>query len=174
MRRTPANVVGVGSTLMSDDGVGPAAIARLSARGVAAGVELHDAGLALSDVLGTLDPSVPLIVVDAVRGGGPPGTIYEVRLDSGTREVVGADRMTSLHELSVLPALRLEALTGRVFADVTVFGVEPEKLEWGEGLSPAVDAALDKVVDAVLKHVETKCASTTAGDRHERDGTQAE
>ena len=163
MCRTRANVVGVGSTLMSDDGVGPAAIARLAARGVPEGIELHDAGLALSGVLGTLDPSVPLIVVDAVRGGGAPGTIHEIRLDAATCEAAGGPMM-SLHELSVVPALRLEALTGRVFADVTVFGVEPEKLEWGERLSPAVAAALDAVADAVLKHVETKCASTTAGD----------
>ena len=164
MCRTRANVVGVGSTLMSDDGVGPAAIARLAARGVPEGIELHDAGLALSGVLGTLDPSVPIVVIDAVRAGGPPGTIYEVRVDAETCEVAGTGYMMSLHELSVVPALRLEALTGRVFADVTVFGVEPEKLEWGERLSPAVAAALDAVADAVLKHVETKCASTTAGD----------
>ena len=164
MSKTVANVVGVGSTLMCDDGVGPAAIDRLSCRGVPVGVRLHDAGLSVSDVLGGLDPSVPLVVIDAVRGSGPPGTVYEIHLDSGTPEVAGAGRMLSLHELSVVPALELEALTGRVFSDVTVFGVEPETLQWGENLSPAVAGALDKLTRAVIQHVQTMCPSSLPGD----------
>ena len=54
------NILGVGNPLMGDDGVGPAAIERLGARGVPRGVHLWDAGLAVSDVLGMLDPADPL------------------------------------------------------------------------------------------------------------------
>ena len=60
--------------------------------------------------------------------------------------------MLSLHELSVVPALRLEALAGRAFSDVTVFGVEPAEVAWGDTLSPAVAGALDGLVEAVLEH----------------------
>jgi Ni,Fe-hydrogenase maturation factor len=85
--------------------------------------------------------------------------------------------MLSLHELSVVPALRLEALAGRTFADVTVFGVEPADVAWGDTLSPAVAGAMDRLVGAVLDHVAralaaaprhhpgAACACTLAGDR---------
>ncbi len=154
------NIVGVGNTLMGDDGVGPAAVDRLAARGVPAHIRLHDAGLAASDVLSRLDPDDPLIVIDAVRAGGPAGAVYQVDVDPGAPAPLGPGAeglpgiAVSLHELSVVPALEMEALTGRVFSNVTVFGVEPARVAWGEGLSPAVASALDRLVDAVLDHAK--------------------
>lgn len=150
MSERRVNIVGVGNLLMGDDGVGPAAIARLEARGTPAGVCLYDAGLAFSDVLGMLDPADPLIVIDAVRTGGRPGEVRRLGLDVLNVDAASAPAMLSLHELSVVPALRLEALAGRVFSDVTVLGVEPGVVDWGEGLSPAVADAVDRVVDDVL------------------------
>ena len=160
------NIVGVGNTLMGDDGVGPAAIEAMAARSdLPAGVRLHEAGLALTDVLGQLDPDAPLFVVDAVRGGQEPGTVYRVELS----DLSGADGAPggpiSLHEISVLPALRIEALTGRTFRDVTVFGIEPGSVAWDHGLSTPVAAKLDKLITAVLHHAETnQPVALTAGE----------
>ena len=71
-------VIGVGNILMGDDGVGPKVIDLLKARGLDSRAELLDAGLALSEVLCDLEPETPLVIVDAVRGGNPPGTIYRM------------------------------------------------------------------------------------------------
>jgi len=146
------NIVGVGNLLMGDDGVGPAVVARLEARGTPAGVCLYDAGLAFSDVLGMLEPADPLIVIDAVRAGGRPGEVHRLRLDVLNLDAAPVPAMVSLHELSVVPALRLEALAGRVFSDVTVLGVEPGVVDWGQGLSPIVAGAVEGLVDDVLAH----------------------
>jgi len=153
------NILGIGNPLMGDDGVGPAAIERLGARGVPEGVHLWDAGLAVSDVLGMLDPADRLIVIDAVRAGDRPGEVRRLRLDVPDLDAPAERDMLSLHELSIVPALRIEALTGRVFGDVTVFGVEPAACEWGEGLSPAVAAALEDVVDEILTRVRNEPAA---------------
>jgi len=158
------NIVGVGNVLMGDDGIGPAAVEALAARALPAGAALHDAGLAVSDVLGTLDPQAPLVVIDAVRGGAAPGRLHRLRLEApwaGGAPLAGA---VSLHEISVLPALRIEALTGRAFRDVTVFGVEPGRVAWGEGLSPPVAAAIAPLADAVAELVDAKLACTAAGE----------
>ena len=160
MSDATVNILGVGNTLMGDDGVGPAAVERLAARGVSAHIRLHDAGLAASDVLSRLDPDDPLIVIDAVRAGGPAGAVYQVDVDPGAPAPLGPGAeglpgtAVSLHELSIVPALEMEALTGRVFSNVTVFGVEPSRVAWGEALSPAVASALDRLVDAVLDHAK--------------------
>ena len=153
------NILGVGNPLMGDDGVGPAAIERLGARGVPRGVHLWDAGLAVSDVLGMLDPADPLIVIDAVRAGGRAGDVHRIRLDVLALDAPGARHMLSLHDVSVVPSLQMEILSGRVFADVTVFGVEPGACGWGNGLSPAVADALEHVVDEILTHVRNEPAA---------------
>ena len=158
------NIVGVGNLLMGDDGVGPLALEPLRARGLPDTVRFYDAGLAVSDVLGMLDPAEPLLLIDAVRGGGPGGTIYKVRLDAGAADSCAGEGPTlSLHELSVVPALRLEAISGRVFSDVTVFGVEPAVVAWGEGLSPVVRAALDHLVEAVVDEVRARGTRVAPG-----------
>lgn len=153
MSEPAVNIVGVGNVLMGDDGVGVAAVQGLSRHMLPENVRLHDAGLAVSDVLGRLDPDDELIVLDAVRGDGPPGTVYQLWLDPPTFGPGAAAGAFSLHEISVVPALQLEALSGRTFRNTTIFGVEPETVAWGRMLSAPVAAALDRLVDAVLEHV---------------------
>ncbi|MDY6914501.1 MAG: hydrogenase maturation protease [Planctomycetota bacterium] len=146
------NIVGVGNILMGDDGVGTVALEQLAQQALPEYVRLHDAGLAVSDVLGRLPPAEPLIVIDAVRGDGEPGSVYKLALDDMSGPQAPLHAAVSLHELSVLPALQMEALTGRVFGEVTVFGVEPETIEWGVGLSAPVLGAMDRLVETVLTH----------------------
>jgi hydrogenase maturation protease len=168
MNRLPA-IVGVGNTLMGDDGVGPAAVVELGRRGVGQRAELIDAGLAFGEVLCDLEPSQPLIVIDAVRGGGRPGTVYQLRVDELAAE---AGSPISLHEVNVLPALRMEALAGRDFADVTVLGVEPAELSWGEGLSDCMADAMEELIRAVVALLDGRrrpasCAGQSPARRSE-------
>jgi hydrogenase maturation protease len=148
---------------MGDDGVGPAVVEALRRRGAAARAELIDAGLAFSDVLCDLEPSRPLVVIDAVRGGGPPGSVYRLGPAWLAEEAGSMARAVSLHEVNVLPALRMEALAGREFTNVTIFGVEPGEIAWGERLSPAVAKALEKVVRAVCDYLENPAATLGIG-----------
>ena len=149
--------------LMGDDGVGPAAIEALARREPGSDVRLHDAGLAVSDVLGALCPSDPLIVIDAVRAGGAPGSIYV--LHPGDAAPAGERRSgcLSVHELNVTAALETQAIIGREFLDVTVFGVEPAVIAWGDGISPAVAASIEALVEAVLRHVDCRRAGAPSG-----------
>ena len=160
------NIVGVGNVLMGDDGVGPAAVVAMAARAdLPAAAHLYDAGLAFSDVLGCLECEDMLIVIDAVRAGGQPGTVYQMPLGDLSDDGAEAPAGFSLHEISVMPALRMEALTGRTFAHVTLFGVEPGSVEWGQGISPPVAAALEKLVKAVCQHIRSnQPAALTAGE----------
>ena len=158
------NIVGVGGTLMGDDGLGVTALQRLAERPERIGpAALHDAGLAVSDVLGRLDPDVPLIVIDAIHAGRRPGSVYKMKLDGLGAADASMASCISLHELSAVRALDIEAMIGRRFKDVTIFGVEPASLACGEGLSPVVAAAMGKLVDAVMEHVDQTCAAA-AGD----------
>ena len=160
MSERRVNILGVGNPLMHDDGVGVAAVEELLRRERPEWLHVYDAGLAVTDVVGGLDPADPLIVIDAFRAGGEPGSIYQADLkDLHLAEDTLVGQM-SLHEISVAPSLRMESLTGRSFENVTVFGVEPGEVDWGMGLSEAVAAKLETLIDAVLD-----CARRALDDR---------
>jgi len=146
------NIVGVGNMLMGDDGVGPAVIAALERRGVPQNVHLYDAGLAVSDVLSALDPADRLVVVDCLRSGGRPGDICEAALSDIVEQRCSSGPV-SLHEISVLPALRMERLIGREFREVIVFGVEPKRIAWGDWLSEEMAEAVDRLAEMLAERV---------------------
>jgi hydrogenase maturation protease len=156
--------VGVGNVLMGDDGVGPAAIEVLSRRGLGGSSELIDAGLAFGEVLCDLSPDRPLVIIDAARGGGPPGSIYRLGLEE-LAEGGSMAAAVSLHEVSIVPALRMAALAGRRFADVTLFGVEPQRVAWAEGLSAPVAAAVERLADEIRRHLGARAAPSAAAGR---------
>ena len=73
-------VLGIGNLLLRDDGVGPHAVRALRARPLPANVEALDVGTAFLDAIPALEGAVRLVVVDAMRAGGAPGTVYRIAL----------------------------------------------------------------------------------------------
>ena len=151
-------IVGVGNVLMGDDGVGPAAIEALRRRGLGERADLIDAGLAFSEVLCDLDARQPLAIIDAVRGPGPAGSVYRLGLDD-LADGGPTSGAVSLHETGVLPALQLEALAGREFTDVTLFGVEPARIAWTQELSAPVAGAVEELVRTLCEYLDDCAAS---------------
>ena len=138
----PIRVVGVGSA-QGDDAVAWEVVRLLRERAAAyPGVDFYRVGggqglLALLDGLGTV------LVLDAIRTGAAPGTIYrshwpDPRIDS--------DRPGSTHSLRVAEALQLAASVGLLPAQVVLYGVELHSLQPGAGLTAEVSAAVSELV----------------------------
>jgi len=152
-------IVGTGNVLMGDDGVGPAVIEALVKEGFD-GADLLDAGVALYDVLPELEGYQRVVIIDALSEGRAPGSISVARL-SDIRDRGLADEMhLSLHQLSPIPALALEELSGTALGEITIVGVEPHSIEWRVGLSPALQSALARVVEAVKAEAGTNIVAT--------------
>lgn len=139
-------VLGLGNTLLGDEGVGVHAAESLAEDPTFGGHALA-VGTAVLDALPALETAGKVIVVDAMRGGSPPGTVYRTTLENiDARPVIG-----SVHGFDIT---RVLALTQRHEApEVIVIGVEPESIDWSLELSPVVAAALPAVLEAV--HQET-------------------
>lgn len=146
-RRARLLVLGIGNVLMSDDGVGVYAVEQLRER-PRAGVLITEVGIAILDAVSLLAWADRVLVIDALRAGGAPGSVYQAEADDLLREPA----RISLHELDLLGALELLP-PGRSRPELSVLGVEPERLEPGIGLSPKVAAALPSVVQAVHETV---------------------
>ena len=117
--RPATRVVGVGSP-HGDDRIGWDLIEALTAAGPPAGVEAVCLRTPL-DLLEHLDGCETLVVVDACRGGGSPGTIVEVDRDLLATEGAAG---SSSHGLGLREALALAEALGRLPPRVIVFGVE--------------------------------------------------
>ncbi|MGB9792037.1 MAG: hydrogenase maturation protease [Thermacetogeniaceae bacterium] len=145
-------VVGIGNLLLKDEGVGVHVVRALERRSLPCDVELVDGGTAGPDLLPYMSGAEKIIVVDALKGGGEPGSVYCLTPDDCEPKAEG--NPLSLHDLGILVALRdLELLEGRR-PHVVIIGVEPKELDWGIELTPEVAASIPKVIELVEKELK--------------------
>jgi hydrogenase maturation protease len=137
---------------MADEGAGVEALKLLDQRGVAdhVGVDLIDAGTAFFAIVSDLACYEKLIIMDVVRGGQAPGTVYRFELE----DVKGGDVLISLHDLGVVDSLRMEQLVGKVPDNIVFFGIEPEEIHMSIGLSASVKKGLEHLVDSVVEELK--------------------
>lgn len=137
-------MIGVGSP-QGDDAVGLRVAERLAAgalpRDVLA-IARDRPGVALFDDLASA-PAV--VLVDAMRGGDQPGVVRVVPVDTLVRA-----RPASSHALGVAHVLALATALGRPLPLLRFVGVEIDGAAPGEGLSPAVAAALEPACELAL------------------------
>lgn len=123
------------------------------------GVELLDGGTASMALLDTLSDRDKVIVVDAVRCGDKPGTLYRLT----PNDIAAAtERQTSVHQIGLLDALSHVELLGSAPREVVIYGIEPKELDWGMALTPEVEAAIPGVVNLVLAEL-AKCTQSHHG-----------
>lgn len=142
-------VLGVGNLLLRDEGFGVRVIQEMEERRVPLppDVTLLDGGTAGFALMNPIAEAEKVVVVDVVKGGGTPGTMY--RFD--TREL-GVKRMPmdSLHQVDLYQVLEALEAMGERPPQVVVIGCEPKVIEAGLDLSPEVAARLDKAIELVL------------------------
>ena len=143
-------VVGFGNTLMADDGAGPEVVRRLTAERIPPGVRVEDGGADSLRLPGVWRGEAEVWLVDAVAGGGEPGSI--IRL--GHDEVLAVpQRHATAHALSLPEGLRWITLSFPEMAAVRYrfWGIVVRHLSLASGLSEEVGAAVDRVVSEILR-----------------------
>lgn len=138
-------VAGIGNIFLGDDGFGPEVVRHL-AGSLPADVGLVDYGIrGMHLAYDLLDGCEVLVLVDAIPGGEPAGTLRVLEV---TEDHVGDGGLDAhaMDPATVLASLR--ALGGRLPATVVV-GCVPAHLGEAMGLSEAVAAAVVPAADAV-------------------------
>lgn len=152
-------IVGIGSTIRGDDGVGVHAARQLRQRTLPAEVdviELGTAGLGLLDHVVGYDR---LIVLDAIVSGEEPGV---VRLLAGDDVARGA-HLAAGHEADLPTTLALgrTLVAKRMPAEVTVVTVEVGNLtSFSEHLTVEVEAAIPEMLATVEQLLQETGRST--------------
>lgn len=163
-------ILGVGNLLLSDEGFGVHAAEMLAREAFGPGVSVVEGGTDGFGLFHVIREADHLIVVDAIRGGGTPGSIY--RFERGAAPGGRLPPLHSAHQVGILEVLELAELIGGAPAAVFL-GVEPGSLEIGLELSPAVAARLPRVVELVHAEVARLRRPTRSGTRECRPRDRA-
>jgi hydrogenase maturation protease len=140
-------IVGMGNLLYRDEGIGVHVIQAMEKMELPGHVELLDIGTSTMDLISYLKEIKKLVVIDAMRAGGEPGTIYKCKPEDLLPKDGGP---ISLHEIGLLETLGMAKKLGMEIETVIV-GVEPEIMEWGMELTEKVKNKIPLIIEAVLK-----------------------
>ena len=144
-------VVGVGNVLLKDEGIGVhVARALRQAIGSRTDLDIIDGGTS-PDTFLLLEGVNKLILVDAVNGGGSPGSIY--RFHPG--DIIAEGKcITSMHQVDLLDNLRMMPLSGIKPDSIVIIGVEPKETDWGLELSTELSEKLPQIVKVVMDELD--------------------
>ena len=150
---SPVVVLGLGNPLMADEGVGVYLIERLQeTAGEYSGVDFVDAGTGGLSVLHHIEGRRKAVFVDCAFMGESPGTIR--RFTPEEVETTKALAHQSLHEADLLRIIEMARQLGQAPEQVVIFGIQPERVEPRQGLSPVLAERTGEYLATIRKELE--------------------
>ncbi len=145
-------VVGLGNTLMADEGIGCVIASRfLSQQEKYPGVEFIDAGTGGMSLLHIISGRGKVIIIDCAIMGTEPGTIK--RFTPEEAKSVKQLSNYSLHEGDVLKIIEMARKLGQYPEQIIIFGIEPQRIETGRQLSERLSAKLTEYTKIISEEL---------------------
>ena len=148
-------VLGLGNTLLADDGVGIHVIRSLVSDPMTPTclrpVDGGTLGFRLLDQISRADA---VLIIDAAQFGTSAGTLRLLDRNELVRHVGRSGRI-SAHEAGLADLLTLARLEGFAPKHLALLGIQPQTVDWGESLSPPVASA---AALACQLAIETACS----------------
>ena len=136
----PVTVLGIGNIILRDEGFGVRAVEYLEEHfHFPHDVRLLDGGTLGPELLHFVTGTQKLLILDAVAGDAPAGTVYRFEDDAVMAHF--QEKMSS-HEIGIQDVLAWLTVTDRPIPNVVVLGVQPYELTAGLSLSPEMAAIL--------------------------------
>jgi hydrogenase maturation protease len=157
MTEMDTRIIGLGNSILRDDGVGIHAAREIGRRLSAAGlesivdiVETEVAGFALMELMSGWKR---VILVDCIQFDGvEPGAVIQINPD----DLHTSLRLRSVHEIDLSTALELGRRLGFSMPDrLVIFGVQAQDaFTFGETMTEAAERGLEKAVDLVIEEIK--------------------
>jgi hydrogenase maturation protease len=154
-------IAGVGDVFHGDAGFGVEAARRLERHPLPDGITVADVGIrSLHLAYAMLERPDLLLVIDAVRRGGEPGTIY--LMDATELAGVPPRDLPEQRGMSIVTVVTAIWTLGGKPPPILLVGCEPAFVGERTGLSPAVKNALPKAEDLIRGTVARWLGSAVA------------
>ena len=155
-------IIGLGNEHRGDDGSGLYVARALRSRlaGRARVEECTTEGIALLELWRDADR---VLLVDAVRSGGVPGTVHRFEVGDGFSP--GVRPATSTHGLSLIEAVALGRGLGCLPRELVVYGIEADNVTVGDGLTPRVSRAVEETTERIVEELAARPRPPPEADR---------
>jgi hydrogenase maturation protease len=163
-------VLGLGNTILSDDGVG-IYVARALRQELAGRADVLEAELAGLDLVEMLAGYEKAVIIDAIElDGEEPGTVFRLAPD----DLRITPRLASFHDIDIVTALELGRRLGvEMPSEVIIYAIQVEDaLTLGEGCLPAVEAVIPSITAEIAAELVGGTAeriSRSLSERRNRD-----
>jgi hydrogenase maturation protease len=144
-------VLGLGNTILRDDGVG-VYVARSLRERLAGLADVGEAELAGFDLIERLKGYERAIIVDAIQlDGETPGTVFRLRPD----DMRITARLASFHDIDLVTALELgRRLRLAMPDDILIYAVQAEDARTlGEGCTGSVERVIAPLADEIAAEI---------------------
>ena len=147
-------VLGLGNPLMADEAVGGFLVNRLlEEKDSYPNIDFVDAGTGGMAILHLIAERKKAIIIDCAYMGKIPGTMVKF----GYREVQSVKKLLhySLHEVDILKVIDLAGQLNQCPEEIVILGVEPEKIEFRQGLSPALQKKINEYIETIKREMQS-------------------
>jgi len=149
--RKPILILGIGNILIKDEGIGVRVAEQMMTMSLPPDVEVMDGGTGGLDLLYAIEGRKKVIVVDAVKTGSPPGTLFRFT-DKDLGEKKGTLR--SAHGIDFSDVISASAYFKTKPEEIVFLGIEPEDLGAGLELSPKIGKMIPVLINLVMKEID--------------------
>lgn len=152
-------ILGIGNTLLSDEGGGIVAMQALQHKlGHRSDLEFLDGGTLSFTLAVPIAECDALIILDAAIIDGPAGSVASFEGEA-MDHFLGANRKASVHEVGLLDLMTIARLGDHWPEQRALIGIRPAKVDWGETLTPAVAEGVTEMTNAAEILLKKWCAA---------------
>ncbi len=149
-------IIGLGNSILTDDGVGIYAVRevgrRLAESGIESGVDIVESEVAGFALMELMSGWKQIILIDSIQFDGvEPGTVIRIEPE----DLHTSLRLRSVHDIDLPTALKLGRQLGlEMPSRLTIFGIQAkDSLTFGESLTDAAERGLSEAVDLVIGEI---------------------
>ena len=149
-RKKPILILGIGNVLLKDEGIGVRVAEKMQQMSLPPDVEVLEGGVKGLDLIYFIEGREKVIVVDAVKAGAPPGTLFRF-----TDKDLAAKKGTlrSAHGIDFSDVIAITGFMGIKPPEIVFLGIEPESLDASMELSPLMAKNIPILINLVLKEI---------------------
>lgn len=143
-------VLGIGNTLLTDEGAGIHALQYLQQHYPESDdVTYLDGGTLSFTLAGAVEDADNLIVIDAAQLKGKPGTV-DCLVNEDMDRFLGTCKR-SVHEVGLLDLLDIARLTGHLPERRALVAIQPDIVDWGDAPTASVASAIPLAAEKVAE-----------------------
>jgi len=143
-------VMGVGNTLLQDDGIGVHVTETLKASQLSpAGIDYLDGGTIGLSLLPEIEDADAVVIVDASEIGEAPGAMRIFRNSEIDQQLSGKKK--TVHEVALADLFSAAAIRGRCPSKRALIAIQPGSTDWGLEPTTDVQAAIPRACEAISK-----------------------